>query len=70
VQQEQPDNLDAYLDLSAEDIARLVLCLLLEEALRGRLAAFRHDLPAQPVQSLEKLCLGRLDVVPVSHPLR
>lgn len=42
------EELDAYLDLSAEEIARLVLCLLIEEALRGRLAVFRHDPPAEP----------------------
>lgn len=41
MRQDQPDNLDAYLDLGAEDIARLVLCLLVEEMLRERLAAFR-----------------------------
>lgn len=34
-------DLDACLDLTTEDIARLVLCLLVEEMLRGRLAAFR-----------------------------
>lgn len=39
--QDQPDNLDAYMDLGAEDIARLVLCLLIEEMLRERLAVFR-----------------------------
>lgn len=39
--QHQPENLDAYLDLGAEDISRLVLCLLVEEMLRERLAAFR-----------------------------
>lgn len=36
-----PGNLEAYLDLTAEEIARLVLCLLIEERLRARLAAFR-----------------------------
>ena len=40
----QPDHLDAYMNLGAQDIARLVLCLLIEEALEGRLAAFRHGL--------------------------
>ena len=39
--QDQPHNLDAYLDLGAEDVARLVLCLLIEEMLRQRLAAYR-----------------------------
>lgn len=41
------DELDAYLDLGAEEIARLVLCLLIEEALRGRLAVFRHEPPVE-----------------------
>ena len=39
--QDQPDNLDAYMDLGAEDVARLVLCLLIEEMLRERLAVYR-----------------------------
>ena len=37
-----PDDLDAYLDLKREEIARLVLCLLIEEALKGRLSVFRQ----------------------------
>jgi hypothetical protein len=37
-----PENLDAYLDLSREEIGRLVLCLLIEEALRRRLAEYRE----------------------------
>jgi hypothetical protein len=49
------DDLDAYLDLSAEEIARLVLCLIVEDMLRERLLGFRQYLPAQPVQRLEKL---------------
>jgi hypothetical protein len=51
----QPDKLDAYLDLSREDIARLVLCLMVEEMLKHRLFGFRQDLPAQPIERLEKL---------------
>lgn len=43
--------LDSYLFMSVAEIARLVLCLLVEEALRDRLAAFRRqDLPPEPVQ--------------------
>lgn len=42
MEQGQPDNFDAFMDLGAQDIARLVLCLLIEEALEGRLAAFRY----------------------------
>jgi hypothetical protein len=49
------DDLDMYLDLSHDQIAHLVLCLLIEEALRQRLVAFRQNAPAQPVQRLEKL---------------
>jgi hypothetical protein len=47
VLRDQPDNLDAYLGMSAEDVARLVLCLLIEELLAERLSAFRYELPAQ-----------------------
>ena len=46
------DELDAYLHLGAADVARLVLCLLVEEALRDRLAIFRggrQDLRPEPV---------------------
>ena len=39
--QDQPHNLDAYIDLGADDVARLVLCLLIEEMLRDRLSAYR-----------------------------
>ncbi|WP_422929658.1 hypothetical protein [Singulisphaera sp. PoT] len=31
-----------YLDLRSAEIARIILCLLLEEALRGRLEGFRE----------------------------
>jgi hypothetical protein len=41
--QDQPDNLDAYMGLGDKDIARLVLCLLIEEGLRKQLAAFRAE---------------------------
>ena len=65
-----PEELAAYLDLSAEEISRVILCLLIEEALRGRLAAFRHDLPAQPVEGFKELDVVRPDIVPVSDALR
>ena len=35
---------EAYLDLSAEEIGRLILCLLIEEALKRRLAALQLSL--------------------------
>jgi hypothetical protein len=38
---EPPDNLDAYMDLGAQEIARLLLCMMIEEVLRERLAAYR-----------------------------
>ena len=38
-----PENVDIYMDLTAKDVARIVLSLLVEEALRRRLAEFRRD---------------------------
>jgi hypothetical protein len=32
-----PEQNDAYLSMTTEDIARLILCLIIEEALRTRL---------------------------------
>jgi hypothetical protein len=49
------DDLCAYLDLSRDQIAHLILCLMIEEALRQRLLAFRQNPAVQPVQRLEKL---------------
>jgi hypothetical protein len=47
----QSEELDAYLQLGAEEIARLVLCLLIAEALKSKLASFRsQNLPAEPVE--------------------
>jgi hypothetical protein len=46
------EDLDAYLHLSGEEIARLVLCLLVEEALGDRLDLFRgrrQNLPSEPI---------------------
>jgi hypothetical protein len=39
----QPDNLDAYMNLGSKEIVRLVLLLLVEERLRKQLAAFRAE---------------------------
>ena len=63
-----PQELDPYIDLEREEIARIVLCLLVEEGLKARLAIFRlHDLPSQPLQGLEEFVVARRDVVPVGH---
>jgi hypothetical protein len=64
----RPEELDAYMHLSKQDIARLVLCLLIEETLGGRLVPFRspHEhLHAEPVQGSEELVVGGGDVAPV-----
>ena len=68
--QGQPDNLDAYMHLGVEGIARLVLCLLIEEALQRRLACFRQNLAPEAVEGLEKLGIVRGDVVLVGNGLR
>lgn len=45
----QPDNLDAYMNLGSKEIVRLVMLLLVEEVLQKQLAAFRaEDLPTEP----------------------
>jgi hypothetical protein len=64
-----PEKLDLYLDLTAGEISRIILCLLIEEALRGRLAAFRYDLPAQPVEGFKELGVARHDVMLVGDGL-
>lgn len=51
------EDLSAYLDMGRDDIARLVLWLLVEESLRGRLAGFRQKLSSQPVEREEELCV-------------
>jgi hypothetical protein len=51
----RPDNLEAYMNLGKEGVARLVLMLLVEERLRGRLAAFREKLSPEPVEGKEEL---------------
>ena len=68
--EERPDDLTAYLDLNGKEVSNIVMWLLIEESLRGRLSAFRHDLPTQPVQSLEKLSVVGDDIMLVSNGLR
>lgn len=49
--QPSPEELDAFMHLSREEIGRLVLWLLVEEGLKDQLAFFRsQDLPTEPVQ--------------------
>jgi hypothetical protein len=55
----QPDNLDAYMELGTKGIVRLILLLLIEEGLSRHLAAFRaEDLPTQPVEGEKKTPLA------------
>jgi hypothetical protein len=66
-----PEKLDAYLDLSNDDVERIVLCLMVEEALRRRLAVYRlEDLAAEPVEGQEELIVVRADIMSVSDALR
>jgi hypothetical protein len=61
------EELDALVALSREDIARLVLSLLVEEMLSSRLAAFRsQNVFPKPVKGSEELGLGRNDIMPIS----
>ena len=56
--QTSPEDLEAYLHLTPPEIARIVLYLLVEEAMRQELATFRshpQDLPPQPAERLEEL---------------
>jgi hypothetical protein len=64
------DHLDAYMDMGADDIGRLVLCLLIEETLRQRISALRQDLPTEPIEGFKEFGFVRGDIVSVSHPLR
>lgn len=62
------EELERFAAMNAEEIARLVLWLLVEEALRGRLLPYRsgaEQFDAQPVQSGEELVVVGGDVVPV-----
>ncbi len=68
-----PGELEAFMGLSNQEIARLVLCLLIEEALQSQLSAFRcgpEELHPEPPEGGEKLLLGGSDVVPVGHTPR
>lgn len=60
IAQRQPaaEELEAYMRLTRAEIARLVLCLLIEEALGRKLAAFRsqsQNLLPQPAKGGEEL---------------
>lgn len=70
VREPSPGDLDAYLGLSADEVVRLVRCLLIEEMLTRRLAAFRQDPAPQPLQRLEEFDVRGPNVVLVGHPLR
>lgn len=66
-----PEQIEPLLHLSREGISQLVLWLLVEEALRGRLAAFRaQDLPPQPAEGGGELVVGGPDVMPVGDTPR
>ena len=69
MEQGQPDNLDAFMDLGGQDIARLVLCLLIEEALEGRLAHSAGDGSGQEDRNattrLSTRTFGTLTIRPV-----
>jgi hypothetical protein len=62
--EEQPE--ERYLDMSGEELARLILTLLIDEALRRRLAEY---LPPQPIQRLEEFGVAGAGVVPLGHAL-
>jgi hypothetical protein len=38
----QPDCLDSFMGLDTQDIVRLVLCLLIEDAMKRHLSSFRQ----------------------------
>ena len=52
--------LDAYLCLSSQDVAQIVLALLLEEMLNERLSVFRCNSPHEP----EEILAARNSAVP------
>jgi hypothetical protein len=61
-----PEDLSPYMNLKEEGIARLVLCLLVEEMLGRQLAAFRFkQLHPEPVEGEKELAVGRCDVVTI-----
>jgi hypothetical protein len=52
------EELNVYIGLSAKDVARIVLCLLIEEALERQLASFRSypkNLLPDPVEGSKEL---------------
>ncbi len=58
VTEPSPEELDAYMHLTAEETARLVLWLLIEEAFDRQLAAYRSQPQnpfSQPVKGGEEL---------------
>ena len=66
-----PEQIEPLLRLSREGISRLVLWLLIEEALGGQLSAFRpQHLAPQPIEGSGELLLGGPDVVPVGDVSR
>ena len=68
-----PDELEAFMRLSSQDIARLILCLLIEEALQSQLSTFRlgpEELLPEPPEGGEKLLVRGGDVVPVGDAPR
>jgi hypothetical protein len=61
-----PEDLSPYMQLKGEGIARLVLCLLVEEILGRQLAAFRlKQLHPEPVEGEKELAVGRRDVMAI-----
>ena len=63
--------IDAYMDLSSEDIVRLILCLLIEEALKARLDVFRSEqLLPEPVQRQEELVVMGPNIMAVGDTPR
>lgn len=66
-----PEQFEPLLHLSPEGISQLVLWLLIEETLRGRLSAFRpQNFPPQPAECLGEFVVGGPDVVPVGDASR
>lgn len=68
-----PEELEAYMGLSSQDIARLVLCLLMEEALRSQLSAFRsgpEELTSEPTKGSEELLVGGGHIMAVGNTPR
>jgi hypothetical protein len=68
--EETPEEFEHYLTMTPDDFARIFLCLLIEDTLRRRLASFRHDLPAKPVERFEEFGVVRRDVMLVGDGLR